>query len=255
MKILRNKKVLTAFAMLLMVAMVVGMGTMTYSRYVSTQSMDGPEQATVAEWGYVLTINQKDMFGTAYEGDVINEAFTETENDKIDVKSKVSAQLVAPGSKGSMTITLSGNAEVLAAISFIVTADSHDVALVYGNDQTYNPIKWTLTRKVGTATDTLGDNTTFDAIVASLEAESKKVEAGTTVAETVYTISWSWAIGSEDPDDATNKLDTALGMLAAGKGADAIFKQTGLTVDTLASVTDLSVELSAAVIQIQDHQD
>ena len=223
MKILRNKKVLTVFAMLLMVAMVVGMGTMTYSRYVSSQSMDGPEQATVAEWGYVLTINQEDMFGTAYEGNVINEAFSETEDDKIDVKTKASAQLVAPGSSGSMTITLSGNAEVRAKITFDVDDDSHDVTLVYGNGQTYNPIKWTLTRKVGTDdADTLGTNTTFDKIVELLEAESKKVEAGTTVAETVYTISWSWAIGSEDPDNATNKLDTALGMLAAGKDAAAI---------------------------------
>lgn len=252
MKILRNKKVLTAFAMLLMVAMVVGMGTMTYSRYVSTKSMDAPEQATVAEWGYVLTINQKDMFGTAYEGNLINEAFQETNDDKIDVKSKASAQLVAPGSSGSMTITLSGNAEVLAKITFDVTDASHDVALKYGNGQTYNPIKWTLTRKVGTTTDTLGENTTFDAIVASLEAESKKVEAGTTVAETVYTISWSWAIGSENLNDATNKLDTALGMLAAGKDAAAVLAQTGLTVDANASVTDLSVELSASVAQIQE---
>ena len=251
MKIFRNKKVLTAFAMLLMVAMVVGMGTMTYSRYVSSQSMDGPEQATVAEWGYVLTINQTGMFGTAYEGNVINEAFQETNDDKIDVKSKASAQLVAPGSSGSMTITLSGNAEVRAQITFDVTDASHDVALKYGNGQTYNPIKWTLTKKVGTdAATTLGNaNTTFDAIVASLEAESAKVEAGTTVAETVYTISWSWAY---EIDKDTNKLDTALGMLQAGKDADAILKQTGLVVDTAASVTDLSVELSASVAQIQD---
>lgn len=255
MKILRNKKFLTVMAMVLMVAMVVGMGTMTYARYVSSASMANPESATVADWGYVLTINYDDMFGAKYEGNVVNEAFTATESDKIDVTAGTSAQLVAPGTSGSMTVTLSGNAEVLAQITFDILEGSKDVVLTYDTDKTYNPIKWTLTKKVGNGdTTTVGTaNTTFANIVTSMEAESAKVEAGTTIAQTVYTLSWSWAINeSMSATDATNKLDTALGMLAAGKTAEQIKTATGLQVVVGNSNTELSVQLSATVVQIQD---
>ena len=251
--ILKSKKFATAMAMVLMVAMVVGMGTITYSRYVTSKGMDTPEQATVAEWGYVLTINQADMFGTAYEGNAVNETFEETNDDKIDVKSKATADLVAPGTSGSMSITLSGNAEVLAALTFDVTDNSHDVLLTYGDGQTYAPIKWTLTKKVGDTTTTLATaNTTFALMKAALEAESAKVEAGTTIPTTVYTISWSWALGSADANDQNNKLDTALGMLQAGKTADEIEEVTGIVVNAGASETTLYVDLSASVAQIQD---
>ena len=67
MKILRNKKFLTVMAMVLMVAMVVGMGTMTYARYVTSASMTNPESATAAKWGYVLSINSENLFGKQYE--------------------------------------------------------------------------------------------------------------------------------------------------------------------------------------------
>ena len=251
-KILKNKKLITAVAMILMVTLVIGMGTMTYSRYVTSKGMDTPEQATVAKWGYVLSINQEDMFGAEYEGGVVNEAFIETADDKIDVTSKSSAQLVAPGTEGSMTITLSGSAEVLAKLTVDVTDDSHDVKLVYDTDKTYSPIKWTLTKKVGDASaTTLGTaNTTFANIVDYLEDEGAIVEAGTDVPETVYTISWAWDLGNEDINDETNKLDTALGMLAEGKSVQQIKDQTGITVDDASSVKDLSVKLSAAVMQI-----
>ena len=262
MKILRNKKFLTVMAMVLMVAMVVGMGTMTYARYVSSASMANPESATVADWGYVLTISYADMFGAKYEDNVVKDSFTATESDKIDVTAGTSAQLVAPGTSGSMTVTLSGKAEVLAQITFDILEGSKDAVLVYkttaeGQEQTYNPIKWTLTKKVGDgeATTVGTANTTFANIVTSMEAESAKVEAGTNIAQTVYTLSWSWAINeSMSATDATNQLDTALGMFAAGKDVAAIQAATGLIVVTGTGKTNdtLSVQLSATVVQIQD---
>ena len=250
--ILKSKKLITVMAMVLMATMVIGMGAMTYSRYVSSANMANPETATVADWGYVLTINSADMFGTKYEDGVVNESFAATDGDKIDVTSNATAQLVAPGTEGSMTITLSGNAEVLAQITFDVADGSKDVVLAYDNDKTYSPIKWTLTKKVGTAdATTIGTaNTTLAAVIASLEAESAKVAAGTTVAETVYTISWSWALG--ELVDENNKLDTALGMLQANKSVEDIKAQTGVTVVPANSVTELSLQLSASVVQIQD---
>ena len=142
-------------AMVLMVAMVVGMGTMTYARYVTQAGMPNAESATVADWGYVLTINSANLFGKQYEGNVVNESFVANDegNDEIDVKTVGEADIVAPGSGGSMTITVSGNAEVLAQLAIAVdNAATKDVVLVYktaadGAESTYNPIKWTLTKK------------------------------------------------------------------------------------------------------------
>ena len=248
--ILKSKKLVTILAMALMVAMVVGMGTMTYSRYVTTEKMETPATATVADWGYVLSIDSTKMFGSKYENNAVT---TDGDGSKLDVSA--SAAVVAPGSSGSITITLSGNAEVLAELTFGVDEEkTFDVALKHG-EGTYNPIKWTLTKKVGDAAAAVvngAENTTLALAVAALKGESAKVEAGEDIPNTVYTLSWAWAIGSENLDDATNMMDTALGMLAAGKDAADVLEATGLTVDEDASVTGLSVKLSAAVIQVQD---
>jgi len=247
-----------------MVATVVGMGTMTYSRYVIQAGMTAPEQATVADWGYVLTINSENLFGKQYEDNAVNESFAATTTDKIDVKTAGTVDIVAPGTSGSMTITVSGNAEVLAQLAITVANTSKDVALVYkesdaGAVQTYNPIKWTLTKKVGdAAATTVGTaNTTLDAIVTSLASEGGKIEAGTSIEETVYTLSWAWDINeSTAADNATNKMDTALGMKAAGKTDDEIKTATGLILATdaegNATNLTLSVQISASIIQIQD---
>ena len=249
--ILKSKKLVTIMAMVLMVAMVVGMGTMTYSRYVTTKQMESPATATVADWGYVLSIDSTKMFGSKYENNAVT---TEGDGSKLDVSA--SAAVVAPGSSGSITITLSGNAEVLAELTFGVDEEkTFDVALKHGED-TYNPIKWTLTKQVGDDGDAAvvggAENTTLAAAVAALKGESTKVDAGDDIPNTVYTLSWAWAIGSEDLDDATNMLDTALGMLAAGKSEAEVLAATNLTVDKEASELGLSVKLSAAIIQVQD---
>ena len=47
----KNRKPLIVVAMLLMVALVVGLGAMTYSRYVSSFN-SGTQQATAAKWGF-----------------------------------------------------------------------------------------------------------------------------------------------------------------------------------------------------------
>ena len=131
MKILKSKKLITVLAMLLMVATVVGMGTMTYSRYVTQAGMPNAESATVADWGYVLTINSQNLFGKQYEDNAVNESFAATTTDKIDVKTAGELDIVAPGTSGSMTITVSGNAEVLAQLAITVANTSKDVVLVY----------------------------------------------------------------------------------------------------------------------------
>ena len=63
-----KKKSLVIIAMVLMVALVVGMGAMTYSRYVSTTDVPA-QNATAAKWGFVVTANTSGLFGDAYSFD------------------------------------------------------------------------------------------------------------------------------------------------------------------------------------------
>lgn len=253
MKILKNKKLITVLAMLLMVATVVGMGTMTYSRYVTSKNF-GQQNATVADWGYVLTINSENLFGEQYEGNVVNETFAATEDDKIDVKAAAEAKIIAPGTSGYMTVEVSGNAEVLAEFAIAVADGYTDVVLKFtdGTTADYYPIVWTLEKTV----DGIKDNEAtvegrLSAIVAALDTHSATIAAGETIALTQYKISWSWALGETGIND-TNKKDTALGMLAANKTASEIEAATGLAVSEENSVVDIKLDISATVEQIQD---
>ena len=78
-----KRKPLLVVALVLMVALVLGMGAMTYSRYISTAEMDdGKTTATVAKWGYVVTINadNADVFlavRNAHPPDNIHTVFVE----------------------------------------------------------------------------------------------------------------------------------------------------------------------------------
>ena len=51
MKSRKNKKMLVAVAMILMIALVAGMGAMTYSKYI-TSGTTGEQTATAAKWGF-----------------------------------------------------------------------------------------------------------------------------------------------------------------------------------------------------------
>lgn len=250
MKILKSKKLITVLAMLLMVATVVGMGTMTYSRYVTSKDF-GAQNATVADWGYVLSVDTSNMFGAAYEDNVVTGY---ADNGALDIKAAASTtKLVAPGSSGYMTVEVSGNAEVLAEFAIAVADEYTDVVLKFDDGTTadYYPIVWKLEKTV----DGIKDNEAtvqgnLKAIVDALDTHAT-IAAGETIALTQYKISWSWALGETGIND-TNKKDTALGMLAANKTASEIEAATGLVVSEENSVVDIKLDISATVEQIQN---
>ncbi len=253
MKILKNKKLITVLAMLLMVATVVGMGTMTYSRYVTSKGMDAPESATAAKWGYVLEFDTSNLFGQAYE----NEVVVATSNDaSLDVKysGNDDAKIIAPGTSGSLVIKVSGVAEVLA--KFSIAAEATDVTLYLdGEANPYRPIQWSLKTKVG-STETPVDigGTSLEKLLAALPSQNLTVPAGSEIPETEYIISWSWAIGSETLNDPNNQKDTAIGMLAKGYTIAEIEAATGLNLDDAKSsqnVLGISLDVTATVMQVQ----
>ena len=242
-----KRKPLLVVALVLMVALVLGMGAMTYSRYISTAEMDdGKTTATVAKWGYVVTINADNMFGTEYK----NGSIMTTSGDN-DVRAVVEYDgnnklIVAPGTNGSMTITVNGKADVLARLSIDVADGYEDISLKEG-DQTYNPIKWTL-EKNNEAVDG-ASGVTLETLVGKLES-TETINAGANIDDITYTISWSWALDSvnNEYDDA----DTVLGLAAADKVSVAPYIHNGKTYTEIN--TQIKLDLSVTIQQIQNSE-
>lgn len=251
--ILKSKKVVMITAMILMVALVVGMGAMTYSRYVTSNSMDQAATATVAKWGYVVNVNANDMFAETYESKDSGKdklAIAAAGDDVVRVTS--AGAIVAPGTTGSMTINYNGQAEVLAELVIDVAAGYSDVALVLKDGSTYNPVKWTLSD----SSSTLVNKGTLAELVAELETNTT-LTASTSVNET-YTITWEWALDGTETN--ANLYDTILGYMANNESATLTSAQLqGLNIDDLADVIDtdathiydISFQLDASIQQIQ----
>ncbi|MBO5789404.1 MAG: hypothetical protein J6R42_05605 [Clostridia bacterium] len=257
--ILKSKKFIMAAAMVLMVSLVVGMGAMTYARYITSDA--DTAQATVAKWGFVVTVDAQNMFGTAYEDNAIDADGTVGEGH-IDVKAAGQTTIIAPGTSGSLTFSVNGTAEVLAQLSAAIdNENSSVVALAYTEnsaEKVYNPIKWTLTVNDNGNETTPVNAGTFDELITGL-ALNRTIAIGEAL-NLLYTISWEWELDTENDD-----LDTALGMLANAKnvveGSDegakatllaAIKAQTGVQVVLAKSNLDLEIAVSATVKQIQD---
>lgn len=246
--VLKNKKVVMIIAMVLMVALVAGMGAMTYSRYVSSADMGPAATATVAKWGYVLNINANNMFADNYETEGTTEGLAVKSVGDDVVKVTSTGSIVAPGTTGSMTITATGEAEVLAALSIVVQTGYADVTLEKASGGKYQPVKWTL----NDGTNNVVNKGTLEELVTALGTFSHKIEAGDSIEEEL-TISWEWALetGATPEEKAeNNKLDTILGLLAAGKSLSA--EQTALIKADTTPVTSITFDISATVKQIQD---
>lgn len=213
----KMKKGILAICMGLMIALVCGMGAMTYSKYITTQN-PGTQQATAAKWGFVITANTDNLFGTDYTKDTGDTYATVTDNG-VAVKASSTANVVAPGTSGSMTITVNGSAEVRAKLTISMT-NASDIHL--GTD--YYPIVWTY------------DDDTYTKLLDLCTAinETTTFDVGASVTRDI-TISWAWAFEGQN-----NESDTKIGLIVNGtetKGEN--------------DSTKLGFDLSITVEQIQ----
>lgn len=204
----KKKKMLVILSIVLMLTMVVGMGAFTFAKYVTTQTAG--DQADAAEWGFVITADASDLFGTDYTLSGTGTSATVVPTGSgVAVKATGTGNVVAPGTTGSMTFSISGEAEVRAKVSLELAATT-DIHL-----DTYYPVKWTL-KENGTSVRT--DVTLSEALTAlesSVDGIGSKAP-GTEVNKT-YVISWAWAF-----DSGNNQSDTVLGLLAGGKTVEQI---------------------------------
>ena len=204
----KKKKMLVILSIVLMLTMVVGMGAFTFAKYVTTQTAG--DQADAAQWGFVITADASKLFGKDYTLSGTGTSATVVPTGSgVAVKATGEGNVVAPGTTGSMTFSISGKAEVRAKVS-LELAPTTDIYL-----NTYYPVKWTL-KENGTSVRT--DVTLSEALTA-LESSVDgigSIEPGTVVNKT-YVLSWTWAF-----DSGNNKSDTVLGLLAGGKTVEQI---------------------------------
>jgi len=244
-----NKKSVFVIALLLLLVAVIGFGGYTMSKYISSKTADGT--ASVAKWGFTVDANATNLFGTEYKYDTT--ANTSISNSAtgsvITVKAaNGTSNLVAPGTKGSMTFSITGSAEVRSRVAINLAVTS-DVVLKYTAtdvaDGTYAPVKWTL-KKDGTAV-TGAENVTLAQIATVLNGYSADVEANATYAHAgTYTLEWAWAF--ESGNDA---LDTFLGTIAHTPATTTDGTYTKVAEGTS---TTINFNLSVSVTQLKGNE-
>lgn len=211
-----NKKTTVIIALLLALIAILSFGGYTLSKYVTSGGSTG--KAQVAKWGYTLEIDGSNLFGKNYKFDDKASKVTK-DTTGLTVKASGDYNVIAPGTTGSMTFTIGGQAEVVALIAMGIDPKK-DVTLEMqkagGGEIVYNPVKWTL-KKNGVVV-TGAKNTTLTEVALTFHSDPVVgvKEAGAVLAETTYELVWAWAFeGTETFTGITvDELDTILGRRA-----------------------------------------
>lgn len=191
----KNGKRIALILVALLLIAAIAFGAYTYSKYVTSD--EGQDSATVAAWGYTVTVGNgtDNSFGFSQYYGADGEA--DADGTSAVIAGIESENVVAPGAKGSTTITISGYAEVDAALSVAVADTFSDIYIeMTASGQTpatlyYFPVLFSLSgggsvnitnQPLANVVDALED--------LSAELPSSDSTAGTT---TTYTLSWAWA--------------------------------------------------------------
>lgn len=246
-----SRKPLIIVSMALLLAVVLAMGGVTFAKYISTTNT-GTNEARVAKWGFTLEYEAATMFGPEYDWNDSSSAVVDEEDGTL-VVAVDAANLVAPGTSGSMSFTIGGTAEVLS--QFYVTATGADVALKKDGTEVYSPITWTLVhKKVDNSEVVEVNNGTIEAVLEKINALNLTVvEANSAAADILgtYTISWQWDFEEGATTDASSHIDTyandaydtILGQIAANNAQT----PAGYTADL-----GVSIYVDITVAQIQE---
>lgn len=131
-----------------LLAMVLTLVTMpmvssTYAKYVTAAT--ATDTARVAKWGVTISANTANLFGDAYEDgvDSVKTTWSSTPSAaSITVNAAVQGQKVlAPGTTGSFTFTITGTPEVAVDLDVAATITPTGWTVLAAND--YQPVKFT----------------------------------------------------------------------------------------------------------------
>lgn len=252
----KNGKRIALILVALLLIAAIAFGAYTYSKYVT--SGEGGGDADVAAWGYTVTIGDTDdddpFFAVAYSKD--GDEAESTEKSVIASVSSPQTEVVAPGAKGSTTITVSGKAEVNAVLSMAVNMTSEIYVELSGTGSSasttlyYIPILFTL--KQGDTAVSGCENVPLANLKAALASNAdlsgKILGVSDSVNET-YTLSWAWSFEGtpESEGQPQNTLWTADGD---GTYSEHETKITAADVDSL----DTILGQTAASIALPDSE-
>lgn len=207
---MKNKMMKVAVCLMAAVLLTTSVVSGTYAKYVVSKS--GSDGGRVAKWGVTINTNTKGMFAQSYaNNDKIAGAAAGT---AVSVSSlgEATDYVLAPGTSGSTTVSLSGAPEVAVDVKFSMNVES-DVQIPARTQlteektlyETYSPVKYTLTDSKGTelAKGSLNE------VKAAFNGLSSQHAPNKNLSET-YTIAWEW------PFDGDSDADTYLGNVAAG---------------------------------------
>ena len=244
---MKNKflKIASLLVMLCLIS-ACAIGT-TFAKYTTGDTAG--DSARVAKWGVRVTMVGDDLFNNEYATDDTTHAGT------LSVKSVSGDDVVAPGTSGKTTFSITGSPEVAVRIVIDFNAVS-DIVLpagsVTGQTADYHPIVFTLTQthdyngeikdEHGNAAPVELKKGTLAEIQSFLDAYSganghdfklPETDGNKLVLDSTYELSWAWAY--ESGNDAA---DTLLGDIIAGEATVA------------GAVTEIKYDLSITVTQI-----
>lgn len=193
----KNKTMRTAAVLGVTALLATSALSGTLAKYTTTNS--GTDSATVAKFGVVINVNDDmGLFKTSYDGT----------SDDMSANTVVSADTnrkIAPGTKGSMSFSVSGKPEVKTKLKLAV--DNAEAVQLKAGDYTlkagefaekeckvttanvYEPIKWYF----GSAP--IDDTTVYTKTLSELETEVEKLggeKAPNTNLNQTYYIGWKW---------------------------------------------------------------
>ena len=214
-----NRKTTVIIALLLALIAILSFGGYTLSKYVTSGGSTG--KAQVAKWGYTLEIDGSNLFGKNYKFDDKASKVTK-DTTGLTVKASGEYNVIAPGTTGSMTFKIGGQAEVVALIAMGIDPKK-DVTLKMqkagGGEIVYNPVKWTLKKNGVDVTGAI--NTTLHKVAGAFHdmihnSASSVKNPGDVLADTTYELVWEWAYEGdpEFPNITNDELDTILGRCA-----------------------------------------
>lgn len=250
-----NKKTAVIVALLLALIALLCFGGYTFSKYVTSGS--GKGTASVAKWGYTASVDTTKLFGKEYKLAAAKVSTVDGAGTiNVQADSANERNLVAPGTKGSMSFTVGGKAEVRALLSMGIDTHTYkDVVLKIRKTQTpetayteYRPVKWTL-KKVGVA-EAVAENVTLAKVAEKIHEESinKAYAPNEELATTTYELSWAWEFEGTGSvlDLSIDQLDTILGQMAAGVTG---YTPAGYEIDATSS-TELAFDFTIQVTQL-----
>ena len=205
----KGKKKNKVASLLLALALILTCGVAgTIAQY--QKSFGGNATAQVAKFDVSAT-------GLSEDNSAVLDLFSNREDTHSGTNSDsaVNDNLIAPGTRGKMPITLINNSEVKVKYTLTTTLDGGTLTGKY-KDTTYTtatgkmPLKFAISNTDSYPTDP-GDWKTWDQISSSINAQDQEI----TGTSTKY-LCWQWAFGTDGADDATNRLDTAIGIAMSG---------------------------------------